>query len=341
MASIQSVERRRTGAILAAQQYVIPPTPPDPPSGDPSGVDMPTTAPSGWQPLFRQNFNTPCARGSFLAVYGGAWNPTEALTFGRFGAYPTTSKDSRLQHVGTTNPPVDGHGGRYDPAGISCVDGKMQMHIWWDPTLDGTGNMRVCAPVARMSNISTWGDIGSSIQTVRARYVGSNRTMTKIAWLRWPSSNKSSTLATAGIPDSTSTTGFRGGDGEYDWPEQDDGDHADWFMHKQNAKTTDTSSQKQSVGASTVDFYDGNWHTWQNKRVTGSYNTTTSSWVGQLGQCFVDGVQVGVTQTASVPMTTMRWVLQTETSLGRLDLPLDQTLDYLIEVDWMTVDVPV
>jgi hypothetical protein len=115
-------------------------------------------------------------------------------------------------------------------------------------------------------------------------------------------------------------------------------------MHKQNAKSTDTNStpiygNKQTSGTSTVNFADGSWHTYTTERIVGSYNTGSSSWVGQSYKAFVDGVQVGSTQTSAVPMTPMRWVWQTETSLS-YSTPLDQTIDGVVEVDWATVDVP-
>lgn len=314
--------------------------PPAPPPTSPSGQDMPLTAPAGWTRYWAQDFDRDCSRGSFLATYcpspatfdaARAAGTSTVKGDGFVNAYPTTYHDTRSK-----NSPVDGKYGVYDPGGISCSGGVMALHIWWDASL---GQMRVAAPAPKLSASGTWGDLGSSRRTVRARCILPLNTI-KVAWLDWPANNSSTSNATAGIPNGTG--GFVGGDGENDFPEQDPltaAAKAKGFTHRQNAVPTATGTAKQIEVDSTVNFADGNWHTWTTERITGSYNTTTSSWVGQSWKCFVDGVQVGSTVTQQVPMTPMRWVLQTETTLST-STPLDQTVDGIVEVDWITVDVP-
>ena len=315
-----------------------------------SGTVMPASPVNPAFPtrIYGQDFLTDCNRGSFLATYKGSrtYNLAEAAAGnGIMDAYPTTYHDTRSKHVSEL---VDGRYGMYDPGGLSVSNSVMHQRIWFDPTLvmgGVTGHMRVSCPVPKLSATS-WEYVGSSRVSVRARCVTPMPTI-KVAWLGWPQNNASTTKATAGIPDSTSPTGFRGGDGELDWPEQDpltSSDTCGWFMHKQNALSSDTNStpiygNKQTSGRSTVNFADGQWHTYTWERIVGSYNTSTKTWVGQSWKCFVDGVQIGTTQTQAVPMTPMRYALQTETTLS-YSTPLNTSVDGDVEVDWITVDVP-
>lgn len=347
-ASVAAIHRHRAAGIMAGLGN--PSTPPvvNPPSTNPSGQDPPATIAAFPNRLFLQDFNVACPRKQFLAAYygDGVFNATTSgAGQGKVNAFPPGYHDTRSKQTGV----VDGKFGVYDPDGLRCAGGSMFMHVWYDPTLVAnnsagspvTGLMRVSAPTPLLSPVSDgsggWGFVGSSRRIVRCRAnIATTRATTKVAWLGWPIHAGNTTSAQAGIPDPMSSTGFRGGDGEWDWPEQQ-GSTADWHMHLQNAKSGD--SPFQASGSSTVDFFDGAWHTFESQRITGSYNVGTASWVGQSGKFFADGVQVGSTQTQKVPLTPMRWTLQTECTLSS-STPLDTTVDYEIEVDWIVVDTP-
>lgn len=306
----------------------------------PSGVDMPTSAPAGWTRYWAQDFNTDCTGTNFAAVYygSGTFNAAAAAAGGGLVGSYDNSVDTRGKNVAST---VDGRAGRYFTKNLSVSGGVLRMHMWWDPTNNW---MSVCAPIPKLS-ASGRGYIGTSRRSIRARVViGTTRATTKVAWLSWPQSDHSTTLATAGVPDASTTTGFRGGDGEWDFPEQDTGSTVHAYNHKQNALRADTASTPifgnyQQQFDSTTDFFGGAWHTYTDERVAGSYNSATSSWVGQSGKFFVDGVQLTPgTITSRVPMTPMKWVWQSETTLS-YSTALNTTVDYYIEVDWATVDI--
>lgn len=340
--SMSAIHQRRVAGVLSGQGGLAIPPVVNPPSTNPSGQDPPITIAAFPNRLFLQDFNVACPRGEFLAAYFGAGVFDAAAAgsgLGLVSAFSTGYHDTRSKLS-----PVDGKYGVYDPGGIRCAGGSMFNHIWYDPTLTvgaQTGLMRVCAPNPLLSPTSdgsgNWGFVGSSRRIVRCRVVtATTRNTTKVAWLGWPIHAGNTVGATAGIPDPSTATGFRGGDGEWDWPEQQ-GSVAQWFMHMQNAAKGDVVGQ--TSGTSVVDFFDGAWHTWESQRIVGSYNVGTASWVGQSGKFFVDGVQVGSTQVARVPMTRMRWTLQTECTLSS-STPLDHTVDYEIEIDWIVVDIP-
>lgn len=351
MASITALQRQQIRQILASQSS--PSTPPPPPiddPGSPSGVAMPASAPAGWTRYYGQDFKTDSARGEFLAAYYSTatepWNAAAAAAGnGLVNAFPTSFNDTRSKLH-----PVDGRYGKYDPANIRTSGGSMFMRCWYDATLTSggvTGHYRVVCPVPLLGPKAAggggWGHIGSSRRTVRARANGANFAGIKIAWLGWPlSGHSTNTGATAGIPDATSATGFRGGDGEWDFPEKNAGTSGNTaaFVHFQNVKTADSPNQVSRV--TSVNFWDNAWHTWTSERIVGSYNVGTASWVGQVANFFVDDVQIGTTLTSKIPMTPMSWRLQTETIMDSTALanPLPLTTDAEIELDWITVDVP-
>lgn len=341
------VNQRHSAAVLAGLGNLTTPPVVNPPSSNPSGLDPPATIAAFPNRLFLQDFNVACPRGQFIANYfgDGIFNATTSgAGQGKVNAFPTSYHDTRSNQAA-----VDGKFGVYDPGGLRCAGGSMFMHIWYDATLVAnnsagtpvTGLMRVSAPTPLLSPVADgsggWGFVGSSRRIVRCRAnIATTRNTTKVAWLGWPIHSSNTKGALAGIPDATTTTGFRGGDGEWDWPEQQ-GSFAAFNMHLQNAKSGDTVYQ--TSGTSTVDFFDGNWHTYESQRITGSYDVPTASWIGQSGKFFVDGVQVSTTKTSRVPMTPMRWTLQTECTLSS-STALDHTVDYEIEVDWIVVDIP-
>jgi glycosyl hydrolase family 16 len=107
------------------------------------------------------------------------------------------------------------------------------------------------------------------------------------------------------------------GDGELDYYETGaNSSTVNAFWHLQGA----ASGSDQAVRGTTLD--QSQWH------------TVAVEWLaGQSIKWFVDGVQIGATQTTRVPNTKMRLVLQIESS-G------DPVADTQVQYDWVTVYFP-
>lgn len=78
----------------------------------------------------------------------------------------------------------------------------------------------------------------------------------------------------------------------------------------------------------------GGQDTFPQTALNSGWHTYTTEWVPGRVQFFLDGTLVG-TSTNHVPSTSMHWVLQSETVLGRT--PPSPTATATIEIDWITM----
>lgn len=189
--------------------------------------------------------------------------------------------------------------GHYDPSILSVAGSVLRKRIHTTP--DGVHHVAAILP--ELSFAGKWGDVSGGRFAVRFR---ADRLPTyKIAWLLWPQS------------------GTWPRDGEIDFPECDlDGDTIQGFMHRQDA--TAGSDQSSFRSAASLD----QWH------------TCTIEWrAGVSLALFLDGVQLGATQTVRVPSTPMHWCMQTETILNKAT-PIDDTVAGNVEVDWVCYWAP-
>jgi hypothetical protein len=122
----------------------------------------------------------------------------------------------------------------------------------------------------------------------------------KVAWLLWPASENWPA------------------DGEIDFPEGDLNGRIAAFMHRLGA----SSGSDQDAFSTNAVF--STWH------------TTVLEWTAGAVRFYLDGQLIGQS-TQRIPNRPMRWVLQTETSLGSQPAPGAQSH---VLIDWVTVHRP-
>jgi hypothetical protein len=249
-----------------------------PPSGD-----LP-----GWRLIFEDTFGVDVPLGSF-PVPGGRW-----------GAYPTTYKDTSKN-------------GTYDAAKTIWISGGM-MHI--EMYTDVNGIVHVSAPVPYIrppSSTQRWpGQLYGRYEAI-ARFPAL-ATGYKVAWLLWPDSGTNTTHIEGGVS-------VPGGNGEIDFPEHNlnQSGVTQGFMHYQGA----TVGNDQYSCAASVPL--ANFHSF------------VTEWSRDLCRFLVDGREVGRT-TQRVPNTPMHYVLQCETQLSGGKPPVGAVAE--IEIDSVRVWAP-
>jgi hypothetical protein len=280
-------------------------------TSSPSGQAMPTANIAGWNISWYNDFLIQANEGQFLNVYGSStYNAAQAKGNGRLGAYPVGYNDTRSKLVPPGDPTNYGH---YTPNYISCSDSILKYNIKWV-----NGQAQSCCLIPKLSAVGKWGSVEGGRFSVRAR--ADQIPTYKVAWLLWPRIGGNTSGATSGAID-PNTGLYIGGNGEIDWPEQDlDGEKTKFFMHRDNGKV---NNDQYSAVAPSTSLNDAGWHTY------------TIEWLmGQSCKVFVDGVQVGVTQTSRVPSAAMDWKMQTETVLSSLT-PLIPGGNGFVYYDWI------
>ncbi len=199
--------------------------------------------------------------------------------------------------------------GRYDPSIISVHDGYMDIHI--QTKTDGIGTWpRVAAMIPKPIGSSARGGLLGMRRHIRAR--GDLMLHYKGVPLNWA--------------DAALTNDDLKLYGEIDWPEASTDDPIHGFMHRTGASTL--SDQYTAIPSPD----DVSWQDWHDYVI---------EWIaGTSLKFFVDGVQVGVTQTSRVPSVLMHWVLQFETATGGEPAP-DAATSGHFQIDRVGVWVPV
>lgn len=195
----------------------ITPTPPVGTRGNFAGPGGKT-----WTKLFDEEFNTNCAEGQFLNVYGTKANGHEA-----WGAYNTGWPDTQGNPNNNSNPTNSG----YDNNILSVQDGilRKRLHTRAD------GRQVAATPYPRLPGQTSCSLLYGRIES-RLRVLNPKRGW-KTAWLWWPDSE------------------IWPRDGEIDFPEGDLDGTIGGFMHRQNA----TSGSDQDYWGSGV-RYDSGWN---------------------------------------------------------------------------------
>jgi beta-glucanase (GH16 family) len=135
------------------------PTPTTAPTPVPTPTKAPTPPPTaapvaGWTSIFRDDFNTNVARGSFLSQMGDRWY-----------AYPYGWKDSSKN-------------GTYDPSTVAVSNGILDVHI---QTTDGVRRVAAIGPRISSNNGQLYG-------RYEIRFRADSMRGYKAAWLLWPTS---------------------------------------------------------------------------------------------------------------------------------------------------------
>lgn len=183
--------------------------------------------------------------------------------------------------------------GRYDPSIISVHDGYLDLHLQTTTKSDGTWPR-----VATLTCLPTGSSAKGGLLGGRMRIVARADLM----------------LHYKGVPlwwaDLATTNILLEQYGEIDWPEASFDAVPHGFMHRTNA--TSLSDQYVGIPVGSPSWQD--WHEYITEWIPG----TSVKW-------FLDGVQVGVTQTSRVPTVPMHFNLQFETALGGEPAPSPST----------------
>jgi beta-glucanase (GH16 family) len=139
--------------VVVVPTATLAPTPTSAPTKAPT--PPPTPAPvAGWTSIFRDDFNTNVARGSFLSQMGDRWY-----------AYPYGWKDSSKN-------------GTYDPSIVAVSNGILDVHI---QTTNGVRRVAAIGPRISSNNGQLYG-------RYEIRFRADSMRGYKAAWLLWPTS---------------------------------------------------------------------------------------------------------------------------------------------------------
>jgi hypothetical protein len=200
-----------------------PPTPPTPPTPavGPSGVPVPTTAPTGYRLVFTDGFDWTCPLGQFPGSAGQP-NPGAEGNLKNWYSYPDGWKDTSKH-------------GTYMPSSVlSVADSVLDMYLH----TDATGRICVAAPSPHIPSFPGAGG-GQLYGAYSACFKAPALAGFKTAWLLWPDSE------------------VWPRDGEIDFPEADlDSPNIAAFMHWQGA-----TSGNQQDAFNAEEPMAGVWHT--------------------------------------------------------------------------------
>lgn len=211
-----------TTTTVAPTTTTIPPTTTTVAPSSPSGLAMPTAAPSGWHRVVGEEFKTNVGLGSFPGtVYSGTMR-----------AYPNNYFDTSKK-------------GQYNAATTASVtSGVLKKHIY----TDSAGRPQVMALVPYIGGSGLWPGQLYGRYSVRVR-VPTPIVGYKVAWLLWPDVGTNTT----GEADGT------GGNGEIDFPENNlrTLSSTSGFVHYQGATV---GNDQYGTGNIAVDMTQ--WHTY-------------------------------------------------------------------------------